>query len=143
MVAKQGIDSQRNAFLERGYMNICTTTTTAKLHMSPVSARKRPEVPAVDAGVFGVPVPEAWGPVLAVGTAPASAPSGAELGTSVLLVLSTGAVCFSPQAPVTAVKSWMLLSAAGVEPQLAAWVIQIESVSRSKTAETGWVSTRR
>ena len=115
-------------------MNTCTTTAAAKLHMSPASTRKRPELPAVDAGVFEVLDPEA--PALAVGTAPASAPSGAELGTSVLLVLSTGVVCFSPQAPVTAVKSWILLSAAGVEPQLAAWVIQIESVSRSKTAET-------
>ena len=121
MVAKPGIDSQRNASQERGYyVNKCTTAATAKPHMSPVSIWKCPELPAVDAGVFEVPVPEAWDPALAVGTAPASAPSGAELGTSMLLVLSAGVVCFRPQAPVTAVKSWMLLSAAGVEPQLVA-----------------------
>lgn len=44
------------------------------------------------------------------------------------------AALVSPQAPVTAAKSRTSLRAAGVEPQFSAWVIQMESVSRSKTA---------
>lgn len=40
----------------------------------------------------------------------------------------------NPQAPVNVARSSALLRAAGVEPQLAAWVIQMAWFSRSKTA---------
>jgi hypothetical protein len=68
-----------------------------------------------------------------VRTAPPLTLSMPELGTKVLLpVESTDSV--KPHAPVTADKSCTLFNAAGVEPQLAACVIHIEPVSRSKTA---------
>lgn len=54
--------------------------------------------------------------------------------TDVVLTTDVTAVLARPQAPTTADKSFTFLRAAGVEPQLAACVIHIESVSRSKTA---------
>lgn len=53
--------------------------------------------------------------------------------TGVLLPPVTPALV-SPQAPVNVARSFALLSAAGVDPQLAAWVIQIALFSKSKTA---------
>lgn len=55
------------------------------------------------------------------------------LGDAALVVPLTD-VLVMPHAPVTDGKSRMLLSAAGVEPQLVACVIQMEDVSRSNTA---------
>jgi len=54
--------------------------------------------------------------------------------TDVVLITDVTAALVRPQAPTTADKSFTFLRAAGVEPQLAACVIHIVSVSRSKTA---------
>jgi hypothetical protein len=68
-----------------------------------------------------------------VGAGSASALSGATLETAVLLV-SLSAASVTPHFPVTAAKSWILLSAAGEEPQFSACDSQMALVSRSKTA---------
>jgi hypothetical protein len=106
-----------------------------KVHMRPVSGRQRVEPP--NAGVVLSPCdvgPEGCDPALLVGTTTDPPLSGPELGIRVLLVASSLSV--GPHAPVTTHKSCTLLNAAGVEPQLVACVIHIESVSRSKTAAT-------
>ena len=115
-------------------LNKCSAAIIPKLHVSPGTRGEHPEFCDVGVALPGEIVTEVWGARLPVleGTAPASAFSSPELGTCVLLALSTESG--GPHAPVTADKSWMLLSAAGDEPQLAACAIQIESVSRSKTA---------
>lgn len=130
----QGIASQRNPSQACCHINnTCSTPAIPRPHSSPVSLQPRLELPDVGVGLLWELVPEAWDATLPVGTAPPFCSGTGALGIRVLLVVST-ADSVTPQAPVTADRSWMLLSAAGVEPQLAACVIQMESVSRSKTA---------